>query len=75
MEFLETTRKQSNSGSDISADSAGALKSITANISPESPPSSAKTSLANEQAGAHIHKYLDTTFVLFSFSCLGHYFV
>lgn len=62
---------KSISGTHISADSAGALKSITANISLASP---AKTASANEQAGGHTHKCVSITFVLFSFSCLGNSF-
>lgn len=66
--------KPSISASDISTHSAAALKSVTANISPKSLLSSAKTTSANEQAGGHIHTCVSITFVLFSFSCLGNFF-
>lgn len=64
-------RKQHFFGGDIYADSAVAVKSIAANIPPQTTPLSSLDCICNEQVCVRV----TITFVFFSFSCLGRFFV
>lgn len=68
-------KKQHFCGGDIYAESAVAVKSIEANIPPQSTQLSSLDCICNEQVCVHVRVRVTITFVFFSFSCLGRFLV